>query len=98
MILKINYKTNTPKIVTLSSDTLDGVYWNVVYDAKAFYDRYYASSESGGAIAPSDSVRHIHEDIIDTYLNTVAGVPYTKEDLLHNTKLNIINPTVHIKL
>ena len=98
MILKINYTTNTQTIVILSSDTLDGVYWNVAYDAKAFYDRYYTSSEPDGVIASSDSVRHIHEDIIDTYLNTVAGVPYTKEDLLHNTKLNIINPTVHIKL
>jgi hypothetical protein len=91
MILKINYKTNTQTIAILSSDILNGVYWNVVYDAKAFYDRYYASGEPGGA-------RRIHEDIIDTYLNTVAGVPYTKEDLLENTKLNIINPTAHIEL
>lgn len=91
MILKINYKTNTPKIITLSSDTLYGVYWNVVYDTKAFYDRYYASGEL-------DVLRHLHEDIIDTYLNNVAGVPYTKEDLLDNTKLNIINPIAHIEL
>ena len=91
MILKINYKTNTQTIVILSSDTLDGVYWNVVYDAQAFYKRYYASGEPGSA-------RRIHEDIIDTYLNNVASVPYTKEDLLNNTTLNIINPTVHIEL
>ena len=43
-------------------------------------------------------VQDVFEDIIDTYLNTVAGVPYTKEDLLENTKLNIINPTAHIEL
>ena len=49
MILKINYKTNTQTIVILSSDILNGIYWNVVYDAKAFYDRYYASGEPGGA-------------------------------------------------
>lgn len=91
MILKTNYTTPTQTIVILSSDTLDGVYWNVVYDAKAFYDHYYASGKPGGA-------RRIHEDIIDTYLNNVGGVPYTKEDLLDNTKLNIINPTVHIEL
>ena len=92
MILKINYKTNTPKIVTLSSDTLDGVYWNVVYDTKAFYNRYYTSGE------PEDVLKHLHDDIIDTYLNNVAGVPYTKKDLLDNTKLNIINPIAHIEL
>ena len=91
MILKINYTANTQTIVILSSDTLDNVYWNVVYDANAFYERYYESCGPGG-------VRRIHEDIIDTYLNTVAGVPYTKEELLNNTKLNIINPTVHIEL
>jgi len=91
MILKINYKTNNQTIVILSSDTLNGIYWNVVYDAKAFYDRYYASGKPGGA-------RRIHEDIIDTYLNNVADVPYTKKDLLDNTKLNIINPIVHIEL
>jgi len=91
MILKTNYKTNNQTIVILSSDTLNGIYWNVVYDAKAFYDRYYASGEPGGA-------RRIHEDIIDTYLNNVADVPYTKKDLLDNTKLNIINPIVHIEL
>ena len=91
MILKINYTTNTQTIVILSSDTLSGVYWNVGYDAKTFYERYYASGKPGGA-------RRVHEDIIDTYLNTVAGVPYTKEELLDNTKLNIINPTVHIEL
>ena len=91
MILKINYKTNTQTIVILNSDTLDGVYWNVVYDAKAFYNSYYASDEP-------DATRHIHEDIIDTYLNNVADVPYTKEDLLDNTKLNIINPIAHIEL
>jgi len=91
MILKINYKTNNQTIVILSSDTLNGIYWNAVYDAKAFYDRYYKSGES-------DSTRRIHEDIIDTYLNTVAGVPYTKKDLLDNTKLDIINPIVHIEL
>lgn len=91
MILKTNYTIPTQTIVILSSDTLDGVYWNIVYDAKAFYDRYYASGKPGGA-------RRIHEDIIDTYLNNVGGVPYTKEDLLDNTKLNIINPTVHIEL
>lgn len=91
MILKTNYTTNTQTIVILSSDTLDGVYWTVVYDAKAFYNRYYASGAPGGA-------RRIHEDIIDTYLNNVADVPYTKEELLDNTKLNIINPTVHIEL
>jgi len=91
MILKINYKTNTQTIVVLSSDTFDGVCWNVVYDAKAFYERYYASGEPGGA-------RRIQEDIIDTYLNNVASVPYTKEELLNNTKLNIINPTAHIEL
>ncbi len=91
MILKINYTANTQTIVILSSDILDGIYWTVVYDANAFYDRYYASGEPGGA-------RRIHEDIIDTYLNNVASVPYTKEELLDNTKLNIINPTVHIEL
>lgn len=91
MILKTNYTTPTQTIVILSSDTLDGVYWNVVYDAKAFYDRYYASGKPGGA-------RRIHEDIIDTYTNNVASVPYTKEELLENTKLNIVNPTAHIEL
>lgn len=91
MILKTNYKTNKQTIVILSSDTLNGIYWNVVYDAKAFYDRYYTSGEL-------ESTRRIHEDIIDTYLNTVAGIQYTKKDLLDNTKLNIINPIVHIEL
>ncbi len=91
MILKTNYTTNTQTIVILSSDTLDGVYWNIVYDADAFYERYYASGKHGAA-------RRIREDIIDTYLNHVGGVPYTKEDLLDNTKLDIINPTVHIEL
>ncbi len=91
MILKTNYTTPAQTIVILSSDTLDGIYWNVVYDANAFYERYYASGKPGGA-------RRIHEDIIDTYINTVAGVPYIKEELLDNTKLNIINPIVHIKL
>jgi len=91
MILKINYIENIQTIVILSSDTLDGVYWNVVYDAKAFYEHYYASGEPRGA-------RRVHEDIIDTYLNTVASVPYTKEELLNNTKLNIIHPTIHIEL
>ena len=84
MILKINYKTNTQTIVILSSDTLDGVYWNVVYDANAFYERYYASGKPGGA-------RRIHEDIIDTYLNTVAGVPYTKEELLDNNMDHLLH-------
>lgn len=91
MILKTNYKINTQTIVILSSDTLDGVYWTVVYNANAFYERYYASGKPGGT-------RRIQEDIIDTYLNTVGGVPYTKEELLDNTKLNIINPTAHIEL
>jgi len=90
MILKTNY-TNIQTLVILSSDTLDGVYWNVVYDAKPFYERYYASGK------PEDT-RHIHEDIIDTYVNNVASVPYTKEELLNNTKLNIINLTAHIEL
>ena len=92
MILKTEYINNTKEVyVTLISEGLPGVGWFCIFDAKDFYNRYYASGEPGGA-------RRIHEDIIDTYLNTVAGVPYTKEDLLENTKLNIINPTAHIEL
>jgi hypothetical protein len=97
MILKTNY-TNIQTIVILSSDTLDGVYWNVIYDTKAFCKRYYTPDKPDGIIAPSDSLRRVHEDIIDTYVNNVASVPYTKEELLNNTKLNIIDITAHIEL
>ena len=83
MILKTNYIENKKEVyVTLISEGLPGVGWFCIFDAKDFYNRYYASGEPGGAL-------RCHEDIIDTYLNTVASVPYSKEELLNNTKLSI---------
>lgn len=83
MILKTEYLQNNKEVyVTLISEGLFGVGWFCVFDAQDFYNRYYASGELND---PS----HIHEDIIDTYLNNVAGVPYTKEELLEKTKLSI---------
>jgi len=83
MILKTEYINNTKEVyVTLISEELLGVCWFCVFDAKDFYNRYYASGKPGGA-------RRCHEDIVDTYLNNVENVPYSKEELLENTKLNI---------
>ena len=83
MILKTEYIHNTKEVyVTLISEGLPGVGWFCIFDAKDFYNRYYASGAPGGA-------RRCHEDIIDTYCNNVASVPYSKEELLENTKLSI---------
>ena len=83
MILKTNYIENKKEVyVTLISEGLPGVCWFCIFDAKDFYNRYYASGEPGGAL-------RCHEDIIDTYCNVVASVPYSKEELLNNTKLSI---------
>lgn len=83
MILKTSYINNTKEVyVTLVSEGLPGVGWFCVFDAQDFYNRYYASGEPGGAV-------RCHEDIIDTYCNVVGSVPYSKEELLKNTKLSI---------
>ena len=83
MILKTNYINNTKEVyITLVSEGLPGVGWFCVFDAQDFYNRYYASGEPGGSL-------RCHEDIIDTYCNIVASVPYSKEELMENTYLRI---------
>jgi hypothetical protein len=83
MILKTEYIQNNKEVyVTLISEGLLGVGWFCIFDAKDFYNRYYASGEPGGA-------KRCHEDIIDTYCNNVGSLPYSKEELLKNTKLSI---------
>ena len=91
MILKINYDHKPDVIVELNS-SLEGVWWNVVFESDDFYKRYYASNQT-----PSESMTKLHEDIVDTYLNIMGSVPYSKDEILTNSKIHIINLTRHIK-
>jgi len=91
MILKINYDHKPNVIVELTS-SLEGVWWNIVFESDDFDKRYYTSN-----LAPSESMTKLHEDMVDTYLNIMGSVPYSKDEILANSKIHIINLTRHIK-
>ena len=91
MILKINYDHEPDVIVELNS-SLEGIWWNVVFEFDDFYKRYYASNQT-----PSESMANLHEDIVDTYLNITSNVPYSKDEILENSKIHIINLIRYIK-
>ena len=91
MILKINYDHKPDVVVELTS-SLEGVWWNVVFEFDDFYKRYYASNKT-----PSESMANLHEDIVDTYLNITSNVPYSKDEILENSKIHIINLIRYIK-
>lgn len=87
MILKINYD-HKPDIVVELNSSLEGVWWNVVFESDDFYKRYWT---------PCESINKLHEDIVDTYLNIMGSVPYSKDEILTNSKIHIMNLTRHIK-
>lgn len=91
MILKINYDHKPDVVVELTSP-LEGVWWNIVFESDGFYKRYHASNQT-----PSESMAKLHEDIVDTYLNIMGSVPYSKDEILANSKIHIINLTRYIK-
>jgi hypothetical protein len=57
--------------------------WFLVFDYNKFYDRYHPDHQD------FINMPLLKEDIVDTYVNVVASVPYTKEEMLKDINVKV---------
>lgn len=89
MILKVDYINAAKVVVELKSSTLFGIHYVVYFDAEDFHSHY------GKSNSIYIDTEHLKEDLVDTCVNSCC-LPYTKETLLKETYINIINLSSHV--
>lgn len=57
--------------------------WFLVFDYNQFYDRYHPGHQD------FTNMPLLKEDIVDTFVNVVASVPYTKEEMLKDINVKV---------
>lgn len=93
MIYKIDYKTDKEQVyVMMRSDKLH-IDWFLIFNYEEFYKKYMPKP------AAFVNLPQLTEDIVDSYMNTVASVPYTKQELIDNVIINIYGSIIkHVEL
>lgn len=83
MKLKLLYvKEYTNVYVEVSWPNL-GMSWFLVFDYNQFYERYHPNHQE------FVNMPLLKEDIVDTFIDTNGGIPFTKEEMLKDI---IVNP------
>ena len=84
MKIPFEYKQEQDKVyVTIFSETLELVDF-MIFD----YDEFYAKYK-----LPEDKDK-LKEDMVDTMLNTQGGIPYSKDEIIANSYVNISSDLV----
>ena len=93
MIYKIDYKTDKEQVyVMMHSDKLH-IDWFLIFNYEEFYKKYKPEN------AAFVNLPQLTEDIVDSYLDTVASVPYTKQELIDDVIINIYGYLIkHVEL
>jgi len=93
MIYKIDYKTDKEQVyVMMHSDKLH-IDWFLIFNYEEFYKKY--NPEPSAFV----NLPQLTEDIVDSYLDTVASVPYTKQEMIDNVLIHIYGHIIkHVEL
>lgn len=60
-----------------------GISWFLLFNYNKFYERYHHDHQD------FIDMPLLKEDIVDTFVNVVASVPYTKEELLKDISVKV---------
>lgn len=87
MILKINYNIDKEHVyVFMYNDELK-ISWFTLFPYDSFFERYYMEHDTL-------NTNMLSNDLVDTYINNVASVPYTKEEIINNINIKIYSDLI----
>lgn len=88
MVFKFSYIKDYKQVYVTASWEKLKMNWFLVFDYEHFYKRYYPDHQL------MINMLLLKNDIVETYVDTVASVPYTKDELYDDLTVSVYSDLI----